>query len=121
MKKGILVLAHGSRAKSTEDTVAAIVEILKQDLTDSEIDYAFMEFSNKSIPASLDAMAAKGISEIVAVPYFLFDGIHIREDIPEAIAKYCAAHPDIHITLGQSLGVDYRLAAVLADRIRAAI
>ncbi|MFI3171013.1 MAG: CbiX/SirB N-terminal domain-containing protein [Eubacteriales bacterium] len=119
--KGIIILAHGSREKSTESTLIQIVEMVKQQVVDYEIEYAFMEFSGKCIEVGLENLVAKGIKEIVAVPYFLFSGIHIREDIPEELAKFTEKHSDVTITMGQTLGVDERLAAVLVDRVKAAL
>ncbi|MFQ9617091.1 MAG: sirohydrochlorin chelatase, partial [Clostridium butyricum] len=52
------------------------------------------------------------------VPYFLFSGVHIREDIPKEIEEYIADKPGIKISMGNTLGEDPRLADVLADRIK---
>lgn len=116
--KGIIILAHGSRQKATEETLKSVVNMLKEQITGYEVEYAFMEFSEKNIPTGLNLLAEKGINEIVAVPYFLFDGIHIHEDIPEELEKYMAEHQDVKITMGKTLGADPRLAAILADRVR---
>lgn len=119
--KGVIILAHGSRQKSTEDTLVKIVELMKEQVTDYEVEYGFMEFSDKSIEVGLDSLVEKGIKDIVAVPYFLFDGIHIREDIPEELNKYMEKHTDVSIKLGETLGADPRLAAILADRVMNAL
>ncbi len=115
--KGIIILAHGSRRTSTEKTLVQIIDLLKVKMCDYKIEYAFMEFSKKTIPLGLDALVAQGITEIVAVPYFLFDGVHIHEDIPEELAKYTENHPEVHISLGKTLGADPRLADILTDRV----
>lgn len=119
--KGIIILAHGSRQKATEETLVKIVEMMKVIVTDYEVEYGFMEFSEKSIEVGLDALVEKGIHDIVAVPYFLFDGIHIHEDIPELLEKYKEEHPEVSIKLGETLGADERLAQILADRVKAAL
>lgn len=124
--KGIIILAHGSREKSTEDTLKKIVEMMQNNLDNYAVEYGFMEygfmeFSEKSIECGLDSLVAKGLKEIVAIPYFLFDGIHIREDIPEELAKYVEKHPEVTIQMGKTLGADARLAEVLADRVKEVI
>lgn len=119
--KGIIILAHGSRKKATEETLEKIVDMMKNIVTDYEVTYGFMEFSDKTIEAGLDILVGQGIHEIVAVPYFLFDGIHIHEDIPELLEKYQKGHPEVSIKLGETLGADERLAQILADRVRAAL
>lgn len=116
--KGVLIIAHGSRQKSTEQTLEKIVALAKEKLPDLPVETAYMEFGLPDIPDGLDRLAAAGVTEATAVPYFLFDGIHIREDIPEALEKYRQDRPGMAITLGRPLGEDPRLADVLADRIR---
>ncbi len=119
--KGIIILAHGSRRTSTEETLTKVIDMLKTKMPESHIEYGFMEFSEKTIEKGLDALVAKGVKEIVAVPYFLFDGIHIHEDIPEELEKYTSAHKDLTIKLGETLGADPRLADIMADRVSKAI
>jgi len=52
------------------------------------------------------------------VPYFLFMGIHLKEDIPNMVAECAASFPGIRITMDEPLGVDERLADILVDRIK---
>ncbi len=119
--KGIIILAHGSRQTATEQTLLQVVEMLRSKKPDHQIEYGFMEFSENTIEKGLDKLVQNGIKEIAAVPYFLFEGIHIREDIPEELEKYIAKHPEIKITLGQTLGADPRMADILADRVAEAL
>jgi len=115
--KGVLIVGHGSRRKETEQTLEKVVEMAKLKLPETPMEIAYMEFSKQDIPAGLNALVWQGADEIAVVPYFLFDGMHIQKDIPEALAEYGVAHPKIKISMGSSLGADERLAAILADRI----
>lgn len=119
--KGFLVLAHGSRATQTEATLAAVVEMTKGMLPNAIIQTAFMEFGKVNIAAGLDNLAAAGVDAVTIIPYFLFDGMHIREDIPHEIDAYRKNHPAMTITLGKTLGADVRLAQILRDRIEEAL
>ena len=116
--KGILVIAHGSRAKETEDTLDAVLSMAKTKLPEIAMECAFMEFSDRTVEKGVHALADKGVTEIRVVPYFLFMGIHIKEDIPNMVAECAASFPNIKITMGQPLGVDRRLAEILVDRIK---
>lgn len=116
--KGILILAHGSREKSTEDTLWKIVKMLKNEMNDYMIETAFLQFSESNLHTGLDKLKAHGVNDIKVVPYFLFDGVHIREDIPKEINEYLAKNKGIEITVGKTLGSDIRLAQILADRVR---
>ena len=113
----ILILAHGSRATETEKTLDAVVEMVRKMLPDTIIEAAYMEFGRVNITVGLDNLIERGAEEIKVIPYFLFDGMHIRQDIPDELGAYMAAHSGVKVTLGRTLGADIRLAEILRDRI----
>jgi Uncharacterized conserved protein len=115
--KGVLILAHGSRVKSTKDTINKVADMVRQKITDVPIEVAYMEFCEENIEHGIKTLADKGVDDIKAVPYFLFDGIHIREDIPKEISEILKKYPGVKVTMGQTLGADQRLAQILSDRI----
>ena len=116
--KAILIMAHGSREKQTLDTLEKITNMTMAQLPNVMIETAYMEFCEVNLEKGLDILVGKGATEIIVVPYFLFEGIHIRKDIPEEIKEYLKNHSGITVTMGKTLGADPRLADVLADRIR---
>jgi len=116
--KGILVLAHGSRARETEATLAEILTMVRQDLPETIIEHAFMEFSEQTVERGVAALVKRGVSEIKVIPYFLFMGIHLKQDIPQIVGACAEKYPGIKITMGDNLGADRRLADILVDRIR---
>lgn len=113
---GILVLAHGSREKATEETFQKVVEMAAGQVK-IPVETAYMEFGKPNIAAGLDKLLSRGVDHVRVVPYFLFSGIHIREDIPGELAEYQKGHPNITLEMGETLGADPRIAAVLADRM----
>jgi sirohydrochlorin ferrochelatase len=115
--KGILAIAHGSRAKETEATLEAILSMAKTKLPGIVIECAFMEFSDRTVEKGVSALVASGVTEIKIVPYFLFMGIHMKEDIPKMVAECAANYPGVKITMGEPLGVDERIADIIVDRI----
>ena len=115
---GVLVIAHGSRAKQTELTLKSVVDRVREMLPNEVIEIAYMEFGEVNIHAGLSKLVAMGETDIKAVPYFLFSGIHIKEDIPNEIAEFLKENEGITVTLAQTLGDDYRLSEILCDRIK---
>ena len=117
---GVLLLAHGSRKGDTELTMQKIKEYAKEELNrdDVIVEEAYMEFRHPNLDKGILKLVEQGANEIKVVPYFLFEGIHIEQDIPGEIREFQAEHPEISITFGRTLGADRRLAAVLADRVR---
>lgn len=116
--KGVLILAHGSRVEATKQTINQVVEMVRGKITDMPIQIAYMEFCEENIEHGIKSLVEKGVTEIKAVPYFLFEGIHIKEDIPEEIGEILKAYPDVKLEMGHTLGVDERLTDILVDRIR---
>lgn len=115
---GVLVLAHGSREKETESTLDKIVSSLNQRLQGTHIESAFLQFSDTNLKKGLLKLIDNGVTDIKVVPYFLFEGVHIKEDIPNEIKAFNQEYPNVKITLGRTLGVDQRLTEVLEDRIK---
>ena len=118
---GILILAHGSRKTETEETLNQVCAMLKEMLPEMLIETAYMEFSEKTIEQGLDELVSQGAEEIKVIPYFLFSGIHIQQDIPEEIDAYLKKNPNIKISFGKTLGADRRLAEILKDRIEESV
>jgi sirohydrochlorin ferrochelatase len=118
---GVLILAHGSREGETENTMRQITQLVKSELQDVFIEEAYMQFRAINIEKGLESLVERGADDIKVIPYFLFEGVHIKEDIPAELKQFMDKHPDIKITLGQSLGADKRLADIVVDRVRQTI
>ncbi len=116
--QGVLVVAHGSRIKETENTLVSILGMVREKMPDVYIEHAFMEFSDQTLKKAVQALVDKNVSDIKVVPYFLFTGVHLREDIPRMIKECTAGYPNIRVVVGEPLGVDPRLADMLVDRIK---
>lgn len=115
---GILLLAHGSREGDTEKTMHQITEYVKAELQNDMIEEAYLQFRDTSLEKGLLSLIERGADDIKVVPYFLFEGVHIKEDIPAEIRDFAQHHPNVKITMGRTLGADRRLADIVADRIR---
>ena len=115
---GILIVAHGSRAEATKKTFEKIVEMVGERMPLEIIRHAYMEFSEETLERGIDELVGQGVQHIKVIPYFLFSGIHIMEDIPKLIETCRLTHPEVSIELGETLGADPRLADLLVERIQ---
>lgn len=114
----VLIVAHGSRVNETEATMETIRSYVQEELGLELVMEAYMEFRRTNIAAGVEKLIEQGADEIVIVPYFLFEGIHIREDIPNEIREMQKKYPHVTLRFGRTLGADRRLAQVLSDRIK---
>lgn len=115
---GVLLLAHGSRAKGTLITMDEVTQGVREELKLDLVECAYMEFCDVNIEKGLNNLIAKGADDIIIIPYFLFEGIHIKEDIPNELEEFKKNNPNIKIRFGKTLGTDKRLSSIVADRVR---
>ena len=113
----LLIIAHGSRRAASNDEVRQLADQLRAHAGRAyeQVEAAFLELAEPSIPAGLAALAAQGATEIVAFPYFLAAGTHVAQDIPEAIAEFTAAHPAVKVRLTPHLGASAVLPAAILN------
>ena len=101
--KALLVVAHGSRRKESNEEIAALAAKVAERAAGGEfgiVEYAFLELAEPSIPDGIETCLQQGASSVSVLPYFLARGTHVVEDIPEQVAIKQKEHPDsdIHIT-----------------------
>jgi sirohydrochlorin cobaltochelatase len=75
-----------------------------------------MEISEPFIPETIANMYSKGIKEITILPYFLYNGIHIKEDIPEILLTEKSKYADLRIYVAQPIGYHDALIDILKER-----
>jgi sirohydrochlorin ferrochelatase len=115
---GILILAHGSKRQETERTLHSLVEKVKAKSGEKLVCPAYLQFSEQNLEAGIDELVKKGATSISIVPMFLFDGIHVTQDIPEELSEIRKKHPGISIAMSKHLGDDDRIADIIVDRIQ---
>jgi sirohydrochlorin cobaltochelatase len=120
-KTGVMICGHGSRSQSAVDEFAVLAEKLPALLPpDWPVEYGYLEFANPVIRDGLDRLREQGCTRILAVPGMLFAAMHAKNDIPTVLNTYAAKH-GIEIIYGRELGVDPRMIAAAADRIRSVL
>ncbi|EAR49587.1 hypothetical protein OG2516_09123 [Oceanicola granulosus HTCC2516] len=120
-KTGVMICGHGSRAQSAVDEFASLAEGLPPLLPpDWPVDYGYLEFANPVLRDGLDRLREAGCERILAVPGMLFAAMHAKNDIPTVLNTYAARH-GIEVLYGRELGVDPKMIAAAAARIREAL
>ncbi|MEL7468960.1 MAG: sirohydrochlorin chelatase [Pseudomonadota bacterium] len=119
-KTGVMVCGHGSRSQAAVDEFAVVAERLRTLFPDWPVEYGYLEFANPVIRDGLDALREQGCNQILAVPGMLFAAMHSKNDIPTVLNTYAANH-GIEVRYGRELGVDPKMIAAAADRVRNAV
>lgn len=100
--KALLIVAHGSRKKESNDEVMSLAQELDSSGRSGydRVLCAFNQFSDPSAESQIEALAAMGATRITVLPYFIAGGSHVVSDIPELVREASTRHPGIafHIT-----------------------
>lgn len=118
MEKAIIIFGHGSKAPEALETLHRIKEIVKPALEANMIEVASMQFSEPDLPTCIEDLVKRGAAKIIIMPFFLYYGIHMQEDIPAILAEERAKYPEVEIVISNNLGADQRLADIVVERIK---
>ncbi len=121
MKTAILLMAHGSRIPEANDAVREIATLVQQMTGYDIVEVSFREQHLPNIQQGIDACVAKGAGRVLLIPYFLYMGAHVQEDLPEEMAQAKARYPGVEFAMGTHLGVHRKLAEVVVERIAGAL
>ena len=115
--KALVLVAHGSRRKQSNDEVIALAEKLKQHCNDQYaiVNPGFLELASPSIPDGIQMCIDEGASQVIVLPYFLNSGRHIVEDIPELVEQSRHANPNTDIRISQHLGASELMLELLIN------
>ena len=116
-----MVCGHGSRDTGAVEEFQAVARGIKERLPQYETDWGFLEFATPVIRTGLDALRAKGIRKVLAVPGMLFAAGHAKNDIPSVLNAYQAQNPELEISYARELGIDLKLIRAAGERVEDAL
>ena len=82
---------------------------------------AFLELGEPSLEGAVEALVARGVHDILVVPYFLTLGIHLERDIPSLIKEIASRIGHVRIRAAAPLDGHPALIEALLDRIQAGL
>jgi len=118
MKTGIVLLSHGSRRPEAMTTLHRLKDYIVEKGSFELVEGASLQFNQPDLPAALAAMAGRGAERVIVVPIFIYQGMHMKKDIPEVLAAERVKYPQMEIVLAGNIGADPKLAEIILDRIR---
>ena len=120
-KLGVMVCGHGSRDADAVREFQAVARGIAERLPQYEVESGFLEFATPIIPDGLDALLARGVTNILAIPGMLFAAGHVKNDVPSVLNAYAAGHPGISIRYGRDLAIDLKLIRAAGERVQDAL
>ncbi|MCR6629545.1 MAG: sirohydrochlorin chelatase [Magnetospirillum sp.] len=119
-KIGVMICGHGSRDIEATTEFASLARHLRERLPQYEVESGYLEFARPIIRDGLEALKAKGVTRVLAVPGMLFAAGHVKNDLPWEINTFAAENPQMEVQFGRELAVDPMLLAASRARIEEA-
>lgn len=119
-RTGVMICGHGSRDEAACLEFRRVVERIAAALPEWPVELGYLEFARPIIREGLDALRARGVDHVLAVPGMLFAAGHVKNDVPSVLNTYAAEH-GLRIEMGRDLGIDPKLLLAARDRIEATL
>lgn len=104
--KALLIVAHGSRRKDSNDEVRRLSDRIGENsgAAFAFVTSAFLEISSPQIDSAIADLTEEGATEITVFPHFLAAGTHVANDIPRIINEAKKLYPDVTFNILPHLG-----------------
>ncbi len=112
----VLLIGHGSSDQDARRVFRLIGERLKQYYR--SVGICFLELDEPNIHDGIRMMLEREPRSLILMPYFLHNGEHMKHDIREEVEMALEEFkPSCNVLMAKHLGVDSRIAKVIADRV----
>ncbi len=118
---GIMICGHGSRDVEATAEFDLLARHLRARLPEFPVESGYLEFARPVIRDGLEALKAKGLKRIVAIPGMLFAAGHVKNDLPWEVNSFAQENVAIDVRMGRELAISSNLLAASADRIEEAL
>lgn len=117
VKRAILLVDHGSRRASANQTLVDVAALVREQVGDAWIvQIAHMEIAPPGVGQAIASCVAEGAREVVVHPYFLAPGKHATQDIARMVQEAARQHPDVSFSVTEPLGVHALMAKLVLLR-----
>jgi sirohydrochlorin ferrochelatase len=116
--RAVIILGHGSRVPEAGKNMETVANLLKKKYNLKMVEVCQMSRLGPHYPETLANCVKGGATEVVVIPYFLNNGLHIRLDIPEMMKEGAKKYPHVKMIFGKHLGFDPKYADIIYRRIQ---
>ncbi|MFA8435883.1 MAG: sirohydrochlorin chelatase [Marinifilaceae bacterium] len=109
MQQGLLICGHGSRNKEGVKAFEDLAVKMRERHPEKLIEHGFLELSIPTFEDGIRKLYDQGAREIIALPVFLFTGVHLKFDIPYQMKALEEKFEGLTIKLGSYIGVCQQL------------
>jgi uroporphyrin-III C-methyltransferase len=120
VKKGILVVGHGSRRTEANLDVREAARRIAERGGFPLVEAAFLEIEHPTIYEGFTRLVELGARHITVLPYFLMPGRHTRGDVPVDVREAADKHPGITYEIAEPLAGHHLVIEACVERLREA-
>jgi sirohydrochlorin ferrochelatase len=113
---GYVVFAHGSSIESANEAVRKVAAQMRERGGYDAVEVAFLEGGRPDLRGALEALSARGVEDVVVIPYFLTLGLHLQRDLPRLMREIEISHPGLNIAVTAPLDGHPAMIDALLDR-----
>jgi sirohydrochlorin ferrochelatase len=110
-------MGHGSRVPGAGKDMEEVAQRLKDKYGYPRVEICFISRLGPHFPEIFEKCVNQGAKKVLAIPYFLHEGLHLLLDIPEMMQQEAKKFPHVKLMLGRSLGFDEGLVDLVERRI----
>ncbi|HEV3136874.1 MAG TPA: CbiX/SirB N-terminal domain-containing protein [Pirellulales bacterium] len=114
---GLIIICHGSPLDAANEGFVALVGRIAAKLGVGNVLPAFFALLRPNIPDQIADLASRGVTRILLMPYFLFQGKHVNIDIPAILAECHEWFPGVTLEMLPTLENDPAVEAVVVERL----
>lgn len=114
----VILLGHGSRLAEANEGLEAVARDLRAVLGGSWVEVAFLQMARPTLDDAVGDCVRAGADRIVVLPFFLFPGAHVREDIPRALDELRRLYAHVSFLQAPYLGAHRKLAEIANERLQ---
>jgi len=116
VKEAVILLGHGSRVPGAGEGMEKLAARMRERMRQAIVEFCYMSKIGPHFPETFEKCIAQGATKMIVLPYFLHEGLHIREDIPEILLTEAKKHPGVELIQGRTLGYDDSLLDLVCKR-----
>ncbi len=113
----IILMGHGSRVPGAGRDMEEVAQRLRDKYGYPRVEICFISRLGPHFPEIFEKCMNQGARKVLAIPYFLHEGLHLLLDIPEMMQKEAKRFPHVRLILGRSLGFNEGLVDLVERRI----
>ena len=113
----IVLIDHGSREGAANAVVERSRPRSARACPGRVVEVAHLELAPPDLGEAVARCAARGVRELVVLPFFLAAGRHSARDIPRLAAAAAERHPGVSIRVAPPLGAHPALVDAVLERL----